>query len=167
MAINFDSIISNTKGAANIAKIKVTLGLKVNELSKLYAEVGKLFYEVTRNNNAQDNDSLKEDKLSLDIDNMNLFVSDLMANEELRGYLEKITDLKKEIEELESEVSKEKENIKPIDSASYQSQAECSNANFSQCDDTSSETGVKCPKCGAVQGIDNEFCVYCGAKIRN
>lgn len=52
MAINFDSIISNTKGAANIAKIKVTLGLKVNELSKLYAEVGKLFYEVTRNNNA-------------------------------------------------------------------------------------------------------------------
>ena len=96
MAINFDSIISNTKGAANIAKIKVTLGLKVNELSKLYAEVGKLFYEVTRNNNAQDNDSLKEDKLSLDIDNMNSFVSDLMANEELRGYLEKITDLKKE-----------------------------------------------------------------------
>lgn len=97
MAINFDSIISNTKGAANIAKIKVTLGLKVNELSKLYAEVGKLFYEVTRNNNAQDNDSLKEDKLSLDIDNMNLFVSDLMANEELRGYLEKITDLKKKL----------------------------------------------------------------------
>lgn len=95
MAINFESIISNTKGAANIAKIKVTLGLKVNELSKLYAEVGKLFYEVTRNNNAQDNDSLKEDKLSLDIDNMNLFVSDLMENEELRGYLEKITDLKR------------------------------------------------------------------------
>lgn len=95
MAINFDSIISNTKGAANIAKIKVTLGLKVNELSKLYAEVGKLFYEVTRNNNTQDNDSLKEDKLSLDIDNTNSFVSDLMASEELRSYLEKITDLKK------------------------------------------------------------------------
>ena len=57
--------------------------------------------------------------------------------------------------------------MKPIDSASYQSHAECSNTNFSQCDDTSSETGVKCPKCGAVQGIDNEFCVYCGAKIRN
>ena len=94
MAINFDSIISNTKGAANIAKIKVTLGLKVNELSKLYAEVGKLFYEVTRNNNTQDNDSLKEDKLSLDIDNTNSFVSDLMASEELRSYLEKITDLK-------------------------------------------------------------------------
>ena len=55
--------------------------------------------------------------------------------------------------------------MKPIDSASYQSHAECSNTNFSQCDDTSSETGVKCPKCGAVQGIDNEFCVYCGTKI--
>ena len=42
MAINFDSIISNTKGAANIAKLKVTLGLKTNELNKLYTELGKL-----------------------------------------------------------------------------------------------------------------------------
>ncbi len=159
MAINFDSIISNTKGAANIAKIKVTLGLKVNELSKLYAEVGKLFYEVTRNNNAQDNDSLKEDKLSLDIDNMNSFVSDLMANEESRGYLEK------EIEELESQVLVEKGNMKPIDTSSEQTNQDNTQANYYQNDVNSSESVTKCPKCGAVQGIDNEFCVYCGTKI--
>ena len=165
MAINFDSIISNTKGAANIAKIKVTLGLKVNELSKLYAEVGKLFYEVTRNHNTQDNDSLKEDKLSLDIDNTNSFVSDLMANEELRGYLEKITDLKKEIEELESQVLVEKGNMKPIDTSSEQTNQENTQANYYQNDVHSSESVTKCPKCGAVQGIDNEFCVYCGTKI--
>ena len=162
MAINFDSIISNTKGAANIAKIKVTLGLKVNELSKLYAEVGKLFYEVTRNNNTQDNDSLK---LSLDIDNTNSFVSDLMASEELRSYLEKITDLKKEIEELESQVLVEKGNMKPIDTSSEQTNQENTQANYYQNDVNSSESVAKCPKCGAIQGIDNEFCVYCGTKI--
>lgn len=48
MAINFDSIISNTKGAANIAKLKVTLGLKTNELNKLYTELGNCFMTLQR-----------------------------------------------------------------------------------------------------------------------
>lgn len=165
MAINFDSIISNTKGAANIAKIKVTLGLKVNELSKLYAEVGKLFYEVTRNNNAQDNDSLKEDKLSLDIDNMNSFVSDLMENEELRGYLEKITDLKKEIEELESQVLVEKGNMRPIDTSSEQTNQDNTQANYYQNDVNSSESVTKCPKCGNEIKEGASFCPKCGTKV--
>lgn len=96
---------------------------------------------------------------------MNSFVSDLMANEELRGYLEKITDLKKEIEELESQVLVEKGNMKPIDTSSEQTNQDNTQANYYQNDVNSSESVTKCPKCGAVQGIDNEFCVYCGAKI--
>lgn len=53
MAINFDSIISNAKGTANIAKLKVTLGFKTNELNKLYTELGKLFYDFTKNNQTE------------------------------------------------------------------------------------------------------------------
>lgn len=64
MAINFDSIISNTKGAANIAKLKVTLGLKTNELNKLYTELGKLFYDFTKSNQAEEVESVSEDNHS-------------------------------------------------------------------------------------------------------
>lgn len=64
MAINFDSIISNAKGTANIAKLKVTLGFKTNELNKLYTELGKLFYDFTKNNQTEEVESVSEDNHS-------------------------------------------------------------------------------------------------------
>ena len=72
---------------------------------------------------------------------------------------------KKEIEELESQVLVEKGNMKPIDTSSEQTNQENTQANYYQNDVNSSESVTKCPKCGAIQGIDNEFCVYCGTKI--
>ena len=142
MAINFDSVISNTKGAANIAKLKVTLGLKTNELNKLYSELGKFFYECTKNNQ-----------------------TDYMADEQIRDCLEKIPSLEQEIATLESQVSNEKDSMKPIDTPKEPMQSGYGQPNYSQGPAASAESGVKCPKCGAMQSSDNEFCIFCVTKM--
>lgn len=162
MAINFDSIISNTKGAANIAKLKVTLGFKTNELNKLYTELGKLFYEFTKNNQTEEVESVSEDNHSSENETTNSSVTDYMADENIRACYEKIPSLEQEIAILESQISNEKDNMKPM---STPTETGYSQANYYQNDVNSSESVAKCPKCGAVQGIDNEFCVYCGTKI--
>ena len=97
MAINFDSIISNTKGTANIAKLKVTLGFKTNELNKLYTELGKLFYDFTKNNQTEEVESVSEDNHSSENETTNSSVTDYMADENIRACYEKIPSLEQEI----------------------------------------------------------------------
>ena len=162
MAINFDSIISNTKGAANIAKLKVTLGLKTNELNKLYTELGEIFYECTKKNQKETTEQVREDNPSLENENKNSVLIDFMADEKLRACLEKIPRLEQEVATLESQISNEKDNMKPI---STPTERGYSQTNYSQDPVTPTESGVKCLKCGAMQSPDNKFCVYCGTKI--
>lgn len=162
MAINFDSIISNTKGAANIAKLKVTLGFKTNELNKLYTELGKLFYEFTKNNQTEEVESVSEDNHSSENETTNSSVTDYMADENIRACYEKIPSLEQEIAILESQISNEKDNMKPM---STPTETGYSQTNYSQDSVTPTRSGAKYPKCGANQSLDNEFCIYCGTKI--
>ena len=155
MAINFDSIISNTKGAANIAKLKVTLGLKTNELNKLYTELGKLFYDFTKSNQTEEVESVSEDNHSSENETTNSSVTDYMADENIRACYEKIAIL-------ESQISNEKDNMKPM---STPTETGYSQTNYSQDPVTPTGSGAKCPKCGAMQSSDNKFCVYCGNKM--
>ena len=85
-----------------------------------------------------------------------------MADEKLRACLEKIPRLEQEVATLESQISNEKDNMKPI---STPTERGYSQTNYSQDPVTPTESGVKCLKCGAMQSPDNKFCVYCGTKI--
>lgn len=162
MAINFDSIISNAKGTANIAKLKVTLGFKTNELNKLYTELGKLFYDFTKNNQTEEVESVSEDNHSSENEITNSSVTDYMADENIRACYEKIPSLEQEIAILESQISNEKDNMKPM---STPTETGYSQTNYSQDPVTPTGSGAKCPKCGKVQSEDDEFCVNCGTKI--
>lgn len=162
MAINFDSIISNAKGTANIAKLKVTLGFKTNELNKLYTELGKLFYDFTKNNQTEEVESVSEDNHSSENETTNSSVTDYMADENIRACYEKIPSLEQEIAILESQISNEKDNMKPM---STPTETGYSQTNYSQDPVTPTGSGAKCSKCGKVQSEDNEFCVNCGTKI--
>ena len=164
MAINFDSVISNAKGAANIAKLKVTLGLKKNELNKMFEELGRSFFECTRNEPIKEVESASEDNLSSETENMHSSLIDYMADENIRACLEKIPILQKEIAALESQVLNEKENMKPI-STPDSMQSGYGQANYPQDHVTPTVSGAKCSKCGAMQSPDNDFCENCGSKM--
>ena len=159
MGINFDAIMSNGKGATNIAKIKVTLLGKTDELNKSYIELGKAFYEFLKNKCSN-----KED--------------DAMCTygESVEVCLEKIKGLEKEISDLESQIINEKNSFKPM-AAKNQFVHNMENHNVFSENNTENYTEgtappmfsgnqvVQCPNCGKVQSSDNAFCENCGYKM--
>ena len=122
----------------------------------------QLFYDFIKSNQTEEVESVSEDNHSSENETTNSSVTDYMADENIRVCFEKIPSLEQEIAILESQISNENDNMKPM---STPTETGYSQTNYSQDPVTPTGSGAKCPKCGKVQSEDNEFCVNCGTKI--